>query len=99
MGEHGPLAGGDFQPKYPNFKPASEQVIQEFIVICPQLKYPGARANPWCKKENQQAVVKIIEKIHQEYKGDPNSTFLTGFSYGADGVCAIAQKSCGRRFG
>lgn len=59
----------------------------KFIVVCPQLKYPGG--DIW--KNYRGTVVQVIKEMHEKELGDPNETYLTGFSYGGNGVFDIAM--------
>jgi predicted peptidase len=95
MGVHGPLSGSDFQPPDKRFRPASKWAMKNFIVVCPQLPYEGG----WTDEHNRKSVADIIRRIHKELNGDPKRTFLTGFSYGGDGVLGIstATKKMGWR--
>jgi hypothetical protein len=91
MGIHGPLAGSDFRPptKYKSFKPASKLAMEKFIVVCPQLPYPGGK-DAWRSHGNQENLMNIVQEIYKTENGDPHRTFLTGFSYGADDLWWMA---------
>ncbi|KAI1721951.1 hypothetical protein DdX_04241 [Ditylenchus destructor] len=67
---HGPL-----NPNNP------DRVQSEFIIVAPQLPEPGDK---WFRYSN--VVKDITTSVQREHGGDPNRTYLTGFSYGANGV-------------
>lgn len=67
---HGPL------------NPASSSVATtEFIVVAPQMPISG---DFWHRYAN--TVAELIQDIQREHGGDQNRTFLTGFSFGGNGV-------------
>lgn len=71
---HGPL------------KPTSSLVaVNEFIVVAPQLHTSG---DLWFRHANE--VQTIIQEVHKQDQGDPERTFLTGFSFGGNGVFDLA---------
>jgi len=71
---HGPLRPG-----------SSPLATGEFIVAAPQLP---ARGDLW--RFEAMKVRKIVEYIHSRYGGDPDRTYLTGFSFGGNGVFDLA---------
>lgn len=71
---HGPLRPG-------NPPIASEQ----FIVVAPQLP---ARGDLWLRSAD--AVREIVRQVQTEHEGDPRRTYLTGFSFGGNGVFDLA---------
>jgi predicted peptidase len=72
---HGPL------------RPGSSQEAANFIVVVPQLPQPGG--DIW--HQHADAVQQIVRQVQTEYRGDPNRTYLTGFSYGGNGVFDVAS--------
>lgn len=71
---HGPL------------KPTSSVVaVSEFIVVAPQLHTSG---DLWFRHANE--VETIVQQVQEENQGDPERTFLTGFSFGGNGVFDLA---------
>ncbi|MGH7986252.1 MAG: hypothetical protein ACRD4Q_16620 [Candidatus Acidiferrales bacterium] len=74
---HGPLRAGNFPG-----------VAERFIIVAPQLPIAG---DQWRKQAH--AVRRIMTEAEKEYGGDPGRTYLTGFSYGGNGVfdVGIAQ--------
>lgn len=60
---------------------SSPVATSEFIVVAPQLKTSG---DFWHR--HVEVVRDIVSSVQQEYHGDPQRTFLTGFSFGANGV-------------
>lgn len=91
MSLHGPLAGAEFKPQFRFFKPSATLAAKEFIIVCPQLKNPGGD----CWLDQKKTVMDIVKDMHLSENGDPNRTFLTGFSYGGNGVLRIAQEPDG----
>jgi poly(3-hydroxybutyrate) depolymerase len=71
---HGPLS-----PR------GSSLAATEFIVIAPQLPVRGDRWHSY-----GDAVCEITNWVHDEYSGDRQRTYLTGFSFGGNGVFDIA---------
>ncbi len=56
-----------------------------FIVVAPQLP---AKGDDWYKYTR--IVLDIVVEIQNKYGGNKNKTYLTGFSYGGNGVIDIA---------
>lgn len=71
---HGPLRPGT---------PAA--AANEFIVVAPQLP---VRGDLW--RHSADAVRDIVRQVQAEHGGDPRRTYLTGFSYGGNGVFDLA---------
>ena len=71
---HGPLRPGNAVP-----------ALQHFIIIAPQMP---TRGDVWHRYTK--AVRLILRHVHQRYGGDPKRTYLTGFSFGANGVFDLA---------
>lgn len=71
---HGPL-----NPKNP------APIRQTFIVLAPQMP---ARSDRWYRFA--EAVHEIVENVRKTYGGDPRRTYLTGFSFGGNGVFDLA---------
>jgi predicted peptidase len=71
---HGPLRLGT---------PA--RALQPFLVMAPQLP---RRGDVW--REQASAVREIVREVQRECGGDPSRTYLTGFSYGGNGVFDLA---------
>jgi hypothetical protein len=67
---HGPLRRG-----------SPRRAISEFIIIAPQLPLPGDIWNLYTD-----AVREIVKGVQEAYRGDPGRTYLTGFSFGGNGV-------------
>jgi predicted peptidase len=72
--KHGPLR--------PDGAPAA---VHDFIVVAPQLP---ARGDLWSL--SARAVMEIVRGVHQRHGGDPARTYLTGFSFGGNGVFDLA---------
>jgi pimeloyl-ACP methyl ester carboxylesterase len=71
---HGPL------------NPANPQRVTEtFIVIAPQLPFPGDR---WFRYADE--VMAIAEAVREREGGDATRTYLSGFSFGGNGVFDLA---------
>lgn len=60
-------------------------VVGEFIVVAPQLPEQGDLWRAW-----DDEVRDIVLRVQAEHGGDPRRTYLTGFSYGGNGVFDIA---------
>ncbi len=77
---HGPLRKG-----------SSTRAVKEFIVVAPQLPAPGG--DVWHRYGND--VLKIVHEVRRTYRGDESRTYLTGFSFGGNGVFDIALNYAG----
>ncbi|HMR66531.1 MAG TPA: hypothetical protein PKE64_21160 [Anaerolineae bacterium] len=76
MARHGPLKDDD----------ATRQAFADrFIVVFSQLPAPGG--NVWLKYAAE--VEELIKSVWHDYGGDPKRTYLTGFSYGGNGVFSL----------
>ncbi|UFS69398.1 hypothetical protein LPW11_16040 [Geomonas sp. RF6] len=73
---HGPLRPG-----------SSPLATSEFIVAAPQLP---ARGDLW--RFEAEAVRDIVHQMHTRYGGDFQRTYLSGFSFGGNGVFDIALR-------
>jgi hypothetical protein len=71
---HGPLRPGN---------PAV--VTEQFVVIAPQLP---VRGDLWLRSAD--AVRDVVRQVQEEQAGDPRRTYLTGFSFGGNGVFDLA---------
>lgn len=68
------------------FRPSSASVAtSEFIVVAPQMPVSGDFWHVYAD-----AVREIVQTIHEQEYGDPSRTFLTGFSFGGNGVFDLA---------
>lgn len=76
---HGPLQSGN-----------SQRVTERFIIVAPQLPTAG---NNW--NTESAAIRQIVTAVQTEFRGNPDRTYLTGFSFGGNGVfdIGIAQPS------
>jgi predicted peptidase len=74
---HGPLRRGN---------PAD--ALAPFIIVAPQLPFRG---DVWA--HFAEPVLSLLRLVHEQHAGDPERSYLTGFSFGANGVfdLAIAQ--------
>lgn len=70
----GPLSAG-----------ASPTAAREFIVAAPQLPVAG---DGW--RLEADSVRSLVHTLHTEHGGDPARTYLTGFSFGGNGVMDLA---------
>jgi predicted peptidase len=68
----------------------NESRVNEFIVVFPQL--PNKGGNVWGYDKHASAVEAIREAVVSDFHGDPKRFYLTGFSYGANGVFRIANR-------
>jgi poly(3-hydroxybutyrate) depolymerase len=75
---HGPIASG-----------SSPLATAGFIVVVPQLP---TRGDLWHRYAD--AVEEIVRQVRTQHRADPARTFLTGFSFGGNGVfdLALAQR-------
>lgn len=71
---HGPLAST-----------ASPTVRSEFIVVAPRLPMRGDR---WGAVTDD--VLKVVRSVQARHGGDPDRSYLTGFSFGGNGVFDLA---------
>lgn len=60
-------------------------VAGEFIVVAPQMPEQGDLWRAW-----DDEVRDIVLRVQAQHGGDPRRTYLTGFSYGGNGVFDIA---------
>ncbi|HYR08153.1 MAG TPA: alpha/beta fold hydrolase [Longimicrobium sp.] len=60
-------------------------IAGEFIVVAPQLPEQGDMWRGW-----DDEVRDIVLRVHAQHGGNPRRTYLTGFSYGGNGVFDIA---------
>lgn len=79
---HGPLKVG-----------SSQSATNDFIVVVPQMPcLPGGGirsfSNNW--KDYADIVKQIATTVQEQYRGDLQRIYLTGFSYGGNGVLDIA---------
>lgn len=70
----GPLSAG-----------ASPAAAREFIIAAPQLTLAG---DNW--RLEADSVRSLVHTLHTEHGGDPARTYLTGFSFGGNGVMDLA---------
>ena len=71
---HGPLA-----PK------SAPSATSSFVIVAPQLP---TRGDLWHRYA--EAVEEIVQEVQSRYPVDPRRSFLTGFSYGGNGVFDLA---------
>jgi predicted peptidase len=79
LSRHGPLRPG-----------SSPRGVQEFIVIAPQLPLAG---DLWYRYA--EVVLQIVTEVQTMCRGDPERTYLTGFSFGGNGVFDLALSQLG----
>jgi poly(3-hydroxybutyrate) depolymerase len=75
--KHGPLRQG-----------SASAATEKFVVVAPQLPAPGG--DVW--KQYADAVKDIAHSAAGDYHGNPAKTYLTGFSYGGNGVLDIGPR-------
>lgn len=66
------------------------RVTDRFIIVAPQLP---ARGDFWHRHAD--AVREIVEQLRAQHRGHPRQTFLTGFSFGGNGVFDLALQQPG----
>lgn len=64
---------------------SSPRATSEFVVVAPQLPMRG---DLW--RGYADAVLEIVRGVQQRHGGDPARTYLTGFSFGGNGVFDLA---------
>ena len=72
---HGPLRPGN-----------PSRVSNHFIIVAPQLPAPGG--DIWSRYAL--AVQQLVKAVQEQYHGDSKRTYLTGFSFGGNGVLDLA---------
>ena len=71
---HGPLRPGN-----------PLDALTPFIIVAPQMP---VRGDAWHRYAD--AVREIVKEVHEEHGGDAQRTYLTGFSFGGNGVFDLA---------
>ncbi len=71
---HGPLRSG-----------SSPAATRDFVVVAPQLP---ARGDLW--RYHADDVLNIVRQVQSGHGGDPQRTYLSGFSFGGNGVFDLA---------
>jgi hypothetical protein len=66
---------------------ASPRAREAFIVVAPQMPAGG---DLWHRHAD--SVRDIVQEVQSLHRGDPQRTFLTGFSYGGNGVLDLALR-------
>lgn len=66
------------------------RITDRFIIVAPQLP---VRGDLWHLHAG--AVREIVEQLRAQYRADPGRAFLTGFSFGANGVFDLALQQSG----
>ena len=74
VARHGPLRSGN-----------AVAALKQFIIVAPQLPQRG---DLWHRFAD--ALGKIAAEVHHAHHGDPQRTYLSGFSFGANGVFDVA---------
>jgi predicted peptidase len=74
MTRHGPLSAS-----------SGSAATQRFVIIAPQLTAPGG--DVWNSRADQ--VKAIARSAADKYQGNPSQIYLTGFSYGGNGVLDV----------
>jgi predicted esterase len=88
---------GEASAAYPDIRDAARvhgplnakasRAAGQFITVFPQL--PRTGGNVWPKKAA--AVRAIVKRVQRDYRGDSRRTYLSGFSYGANGTLRIGS--------
>lgn len=79
IARYGPLKNDQYTQK---------AVGDRFIIVFPQLPAPGG--NIWGAYDYD--IIEIVEEAWNKYGVDVKRTYLTGFSFGGNGVLSIASK-------
>jgi hypothetical protein len=85
-GEAAPLDIVTALTRHGPLHPGSSQRASKFLVVAPQLRFPGG--DVWHSKAD--LVREIVTAVCLRYQGDPCRTYLTGFSFGGNGVLDLA---------
>lgn len=72
---HGPLRPG-----------SAPQAVEDFVVVAPQLPRAG---DLWYRFA--EPVRAIVEEVQRQFGGDAQRTYLSGFSFGGNGVFDLAE--------
>lgn len=83
--EGAPAEVRDALTRHGPLRPGSSPLAAQFIVVAPQLPEQG---DVWHR--HAAAVHDIMKQVPARYGGDPERTFLTGFSFGGNGVFDLA---------
>ncbi len=73
---HGPLHPGN-----------PSMITEKFLVVAPQLPSPGG--DVWFRYAD--TVRQIVTEVQVLFNGDPHRTYLTGFSFGGNGVFDLGR--------
>jgi predicted peptidase len=63
------------------------------VIAAPQLRHPGG--NVWGQQNHPSNVQSILRELRVTYEIDPHRLYLTGFSYGGNGVLEIGAQQSG----
>jgi hypothetical protein len=74
LSKHGPLRPG-----------SAPQALRDFVVVAPQLPVAG---DVWHRHADE--VQQIVRQVQALHRGDPQRTYLTGFSFGGNAVFDLA---------
>jgi predicted peptidase len=66
-------------------RPSALACAEPFVIVAPQLPFRG---DLWA--EYATAVLRIVRRVQGDAGGDPERTYLTGFSFGGNGVFDLA---------
>lgn len=72
-------------------RPGNPSIVHGFIIVAPQLPRAG---DHWFR--HAEDVWGIVERVRDEHGGDARRTYLTGFSYGGNGVWDLGLLLPGR---
>lgn len=90
-GEAAPLDIASALTRHGPLRPGGSERVAGFIVVAPQLRFPGG--DVWHEKAD--LVREIVTGVQSRYQGDPHKTYLTGFSFGGNGVFDLASQDDG----
>src|SRR5262245_41859219 len=86
--EGAPMAMEDALTRHGPLRPGNAvHAIEEFLIIAPQLP---TRGDLWHRHAD--AVRALLREVRQQYGGDPQRSYLTGFSCGGNGVFDLALR-------
>ena len=84
--EGAPMPIGDALTRHGPLRPGNPSAaLSPFVVVAPQMP---VRGDVWHRYAEH--VRAIVKEVHAHHGGDPQRTYLTGFSFGGNGVFDLA---------
>ncbi len=85
--EGAPMKIEDALTRHGPLRPGNPPIVGCFVVVAPQLPLKGDIWNRYAD-----TVAEIVRKVRKKHNGDPDRTYLTGFSFGGAGVFDLALR-------